>query len=264
MMRVLLSLLVSGLMSLGVNAGEATFTGHSTVSRPAEFITVELTVQSECYASPAETMDANNAVTAAVQQFLKKYINTNNGVDSVTSQGGHTSNYSRNIYVDGISKTVCHNTFQQTTQVKFTTTDIQGFAVKFAAIQKEVLNHFSANYGSDETNSSTFVNIKTPFADVCANTRKQMRYEALKQATQDAKIQFSTCAEECGVDLEKTTISLMSQEASLRQELSYNKMQMVRGEVPVVETSFEDITEYGQVTLKFTYPDPPYGCRSME
>ncbi len=94
MKKLILPVLFGAILSGGLFSGEATITGSASVSKPAGFVTVTLTVRSECHKKPGDARAENNLVTANVQALLKGHIPTE-ASGSMHTNGGHTSSFSK-------------------------------------------------------------------------------------------------------------------------------------------------------------------------
>ncbi len=259
MKRVLLPLLSLSMISIVAHAGKGAFTGSASLSHPAEFTIVNFSVKSECYASPSEAMKNNNKAVIEIQEFIKPFIDSSNGIDRLISNGGFTSAYSRTIYDDNRPITVCRNTFQQTTEVIFKTANVAGFSRIFAAIQEKVLGTFAAGE-TEGVDAITFVNIGSPSADLCQKTKAAMVLEALDLAAADAKAKFGICAQRCGIDLQRTSITAVNDLSRVSHSKSSYMERSPASDEPVVETNFDHISVSADVTINFSYPDASYAC----
>lgn len=249
------------LVSLSVNAGTATYTGSGTSSREPEFITLAVTVSSECYSTPSAAMAANNATAIAIQDFLQRFIAEGENGGAKTS-GGITSPYSRTIYDGHESRTVCQGTFQQSTNITFTTTNFKEFSHNFARIQEELLGKYQS---SGETNAAvTYASIGQPSAGVCRQTREKMKLEALTNAHKDAFTQFNTMANSCGIsgNVEITTVG----EIAPSYTRESNRYAEAGAAAPggALNISFDTITEYQTATVKFTFPTTTFSVCKMD
>lgn len=256
MKRNILLVLATALLAFGLHAGKGKFSGSATVKNAPEFIVVDLTVKSECYGDPVMAMESNNKTATEVQELLKAHLMGGSEIDTILTSGGTTSPFSRSIYLEGERRTECEDTFQQTTEITFKTEDIEGFSKKFAMIQAQVLKTFERAQADE--NARTFVSIGTPYARVCEDTRKQMAKDALGLATKDAINNFNVCANAAGIDLGDAKLVSVTNEAehhSVRMNFAgYERSKSAGSAESILETKFDDIAEYGSVTVGFKFP----------
>ncbi len=255
MKRVLLLLLAMTLLPVLAHAGTTTFNGSGSAVAPAEFITVQFSVKSECYTTSAEARKANDAVVLAIQEYLKSKINPSNGIDKIICNGGYATKYERTIYDGQHSKTVCRNTFQKTTDITFKTANVEGFDAMFAEMQDIVLAEYSRG---DEFSmeAMSYAEMGTPSADICEHTRASLRDQAIVNATKDAQRKFRSFAMCSGIDLSESLIVAGGEE---RAKVSYHKSRYMESapmsDVPVVETNFDNISVSADVWVEFEHPE---------
>lgn len=228
-------------------AGEATFNGTGTSSREPEFVTVNLTVRSQCYASPLEAMKANNAAVSEVQNILSQWFEE--GRDQLFTNGGFTSEYSETIYYGSNSKTVCQGTFQQQTNIKFKTDYVGGFSECYSSIQQEVLAKFTRGVQGTHT---TYVTINEPVGGVCDQTLRVMEQEAYARAMSHAKDKFRACGEVCGLDDEANIVSFGDIE-NYSVTPSYKSFRSVPESAGPVVINFEPTQVSANVKVRFVY-----------
>lgn len=263
MKKFAIAFLSAGLLSIVASAmGEADFTGEATVMREPEFVTVELTVKSECYPMPAGAIEANNAAVIAVSEFLKGLTNPSSQIDRVTVSGGYTSPYSKTIYRNHESETICQNTWQQSSSVTIKVADMASFSQTFAKIQAKMASEFVAE-DTEAGKAMTYVTISSPRIGVCAHTRKQMELEAKGLATEDAQAQFNACAARCNVDADQIKIVSFGEptiSGGYRNKSAYFENAMPSSDMPVVELSFDPVSVSASVRVKFSFPAAAYKC----
>jgi len=243
--------------SLGLQAGTATFVGHGMSIRDPEFITVEISVDSECYATPSDAMRANNKTTTEIQAFLKDLLIDNN-IDTVRIQGGVTSPSTRTVYVDNQSKSLCPGKFDQRTSVSFKTAHVKAFSETFARIQEKVLSGYTQASESDGA-ARTFASIGRPHAGVCQETSRLMALEATKHAFAHARAQFDAVATGCGIkEGELTNFGDVEQTNYSRK--SNGPEAMFSPDSDVVSLSFDPLSESRIISASFTYEKTTFTC----
>jgi len=266
MKKLALPLLFSAILSGGVYSGTATITGSASVSKPAQFVTVTLTVQSECYKKPSEAMGANNEAAANVQKLLKDFL-SNERDAAMHTNGGVSMPFSRTYYSNqtGRSEVVCPNTFQQTTMITFKTFKVDEFGPMYASIQEGVHKNYQASHGSDGNPTQvTYVAIDKPNADVCDETKKAMSRQAATLAAKDAKEQFNAYAAEYNIrgHVEVMNIDNTFSANASRSENSYKSAaaSLSGSHTPVVETNFKEITVSDRVKVTYSFPQTLFMC----
>lgn len=246
-------------LSLGLQAGTSHFTGHGTSKpRDPEFITVEISVASDCYETPSAAMKANNKVTAEIQVILESLL-IKDPIDVVRIQGGMTAPSSLTVYEHNESKAVCPGTYRQNTSVTFKTANIKNFSQVFATIQEQLLDK-SVKSGDESSAPRTFVSIGSPSAGVCQETSSLMALEATKNAYAHARAQFDAVASMCGIigDVEIATFGDTQRESYPRK--SYNAEAAFMPSSDVVALSFDQLSESATLSASFTYGKTVFTC----
>ena len=150
--------LASTLLNAG---GTATMGGYSEISAKPDFVKVSFTVNSECYATPLEAVEANRDAVSKIQSFLQSFIATNSDIDNIYTDGGMTSKYRRVNYDVDPAEVTCENTWKHQTDITFKTEDVENFSTTFAKIQQHVLKQYASSYSSD-TPFVTYATINNP------------------------------------------------------------------------------------------------------
>ncbi len=188
-------------------AGTSSVDGSAEVSRQNDYVEFDLTVNSQCYKTEAEASDANNELVASVQEVLERY-RSDGEYDAVYTSGSWVGGYSESVYDEERqrSRTICKNTYQQNTVITFRTSDIDGFSDNYRAI-KEGVFALSMTKAQDEEDPRDSVQMSTPFAQICKETKKEAVSCARKLAANDAICKAKDYLEGFGLNCKLTVKS---------------------------------------------------------
>lgn len=187
-------------------AGKASFVGYSEVLQPNDYVEFNLTVNSQCYKTEALASDANNELVAGIQEVLDRY-KTDSEYDAIYTSGSWVGGYSESVYDEETqrSRTVCKNTYQQTTMITFKTSDVEGFSETYRAIKDNIFA-LSMTKAQDEEDERDSVQISMPFAQICKETKNDASSCARKLAVKDAICRAKDCLEAAGIDCKLTIL----------------------------------------------------------
>lgn len=232
-------------------SGEATFSGFGSVSKKPEFVSINITVHSQCYKTAHLARLANDEVVSKIQGQLKRHL-TANSQDRVFTSGGWTSPFSTTVYDGEHSYTICPKTFQKMTHIEFTTGNIEGFSEVLSVIQDEILPQFESSADGLEE-PITYVVISQPRGDVSEGTRIGMKYQAHQNAVRDARHKLLASINDDGFGTKVEIIGLSDQAPSYSMDRSYPAAVPPMPSGGMVEVSFEDIFETAMVNVRFAF-----------
>lgn len=245
--------------------GTATMSGYSEISAAPDFVKVSITVNSECYATPLEAVEANRAAVSQIQSFLQSFIATNSNIDRIHTDGGMTSKYRRVNYDVDPAEVTCENTFKHHTDITFKTEDVENFSTTFAKVQQHVLSQYASSYTSDKP-FVTYATINNADTGICESTRKELKIQAQKDAMDDAIAKFATYARRCGINPETAMVEQFGEPtynfgSSLRE--NYTPTLAMDGPAEV-RISFEPLSVSARIDVKFIYTSSFIKCFSDE
>jgi hypothetical protein len=195
---VTLMLATTAMITGNAYAGTAKFMGQGHISKPAEYVEVNVVVKAECYKDLAGARDAANSAANNVLTLFRSIIDPSNPKDAAYTNGGSTSKHSGH-YISGSNILICANTFQKSIQITLLTTDLQGFEENFLKIEGEIYSSLSGAVPTTETPVVTGV-LATPVAHLFSETVVEVERLALKEALKNARHEFGIIAEAgCGV-----------------------------------------------------------------
>lgn len=260
-MRIVLVSLLMMASSFALAKGVAVFTGTGTVSTAPEFVTVQITVQSQCWKTSDEARLSNDEVVHKIQGILKGF---KKGSDELKTAGGRTSQFYPPTYGD-LAKAMdaaCSNTFQKTTTLTFKTFDVAGFSKALTDIQNAVLPEGEQG-AEDVVGPTTFVTIDSPWTGISKETRAAMVEQATELARANAEVMFWAAFKSLSprkVRIIKATDGSSGSSSYDRggYELAapaaaYAGSRSKKG--PVVETSFEDISVTRNLIVTFGFDE---------
>jgi uncharacterized protein YggE len=168
---------------LSALAGEAHIQGSATVDADPDCVSLQVTINSECYKTPLEASQAADTAAKNIYGFLKGLVNE--GRDQISTNGGYTRVYER--YVDG--KRYCQGTYQKSTEIKLSVRNVPEFIGFFDKIQEKVFAE-SAAQSSDEDSSRTTVSISSPSPELFSEHEEALLMSARGKAVDNALRRF--------------------------------------------------------------------------
>lgn len=170
------------------------FTGEGLVKAIPDFISLTLTVRSECQPKPRDAQRETDAIVEKIDTFLQQFKNEKDEHFKLLVDGGYTSAYSR--YEN--NKTLCQNTYQKSTNITVKMANRDDFDEVFLKIQTYVLDEFESTtiLGEKEV-PRTYVSISTPYPEITRENRTMLERQALDLAVRDAKENFKAAIKSC-------------------------------------------------------------------
>lgn len=166
--------------------------GEGRLSHAPDFVELEITITSQCYATPIEAVKATDEAVATVIKLLKAKTDPDNPRDGVFSHGGYTQPYER--YISSRRQTVCRNTFQKSSTVTMKTSRLDTFAKEFADIQNIIFTTMSGPTDPEKAEGVTFATTGTPQTQLYYETREELEQKALADALDNARLKFDATA----------------------------------------------------------------------
>lgn len=196
-MKHIFIFIVSAMMSLSAYAGESTISGTGRVTAPSDFIQLVVRVQAECFAKPSDAVRSANELAKKVNDLLLT-ATSEESKDGVFTNGGFATQFSKTVYVNENgqrqSKTVCENTFQASTSLTLKTSDVTGFASRFAVIQEGIYSEEFQKPTSDSAGQVTYAVMGQPAPQWNLETREGLILEASEKAVADAQRKMAVYA----------------------------------------------------------------------
>lgn len=255
MKRVLLPLLAVCLSSVLLHAENVErFTGVGTAQKAPEFVDVTLQIRTVCQPSAKAAIAAADSKAKEVEDLL-------NGIAGIThtTTSGSTRAYSDTIYEGNKPITICDKTFQKTVSIAVRSTDVGGWGQLFAEIQDSVSERFADSAGNTQV-PVTYVEIGSPTADICDESKHALKVEGLRRAIADSREQIEIFRQEN--KLLKSEVKLTAgddDEKPMRHEVNFGSAPRYAessiGHIPALNTSFEDIVVTVTRTLSIKFPD---------
>ncbi len=197
-MKKNLMFLILSTASLLAYAGESTISGTGRVTAPSDFIQLVVRVQAECFAKPSEAVRSANELAKKVNDLLLT-AKSQDSNDGVFTNGGFATEFSKTVYVNEggqrQAKTVCVNTFQASTTLTLKTSDVSGFASRFAVIQEGIYSDEFQKPTSDAKDPATYAVMGQPSPQWSLETRESLTLEASEKAILDAQRKMAVYAE---------------------------------------------------------------------
>lgn len=260
-MKNFLSGLIAASFALGLHAneGQITIVGKGEVEEEAQWASVALKVQSECFKNPSEAIADNDQKVSAISEVLNS-LKAANEYDRVIVKPGLVAPFSRHRNYGDDSKVECKGTFQKTTHITFRTSDIKKFPSKYHDLQQEVRKAFTA---ADEVEAPrTYVEILSASADVCEKTRLAMSIQALNEAHDNAEAIFLGWAKKHKVEGYKRFTHKKDPDSTHERFASVEsympKASFGEGDSEFVNVGFAPIKEHCTLPVTFFYDCP--GC----
>lgn len=171
----------------------AEFSGEGLVKAPADFISLVITVHSDCQPSPTDAQSSTDLVVKKIDEYLRKLKTKGDKHFKILVDGGFTTTYSRWHR----NREVCRNTFQKNTNITLKMAARNDFDKIFSDIQNYVLAHFE-QMGLDELElARTYVTVGLPNPEVTREHRLTLEREAIDLALRDAKANFKAAIKSC-------------------------------------------------------------------
>lgn len=172
----------------------ADFIGIGYVKAMADFVTFNITVQSECYAKPIDAQKATDEVVLKAYDYLKTLKKDNDKYFRVVIEGGYTTNFSK--WYDKTE--YCKNTFQKSSTITIKMAAREDFDKSFAAIQTHILENFDQGYLVNAYEGPrSYVTMTQPSPQLSRENRKTLDLQALSDAMLDAKARFRAATKSC-------------------------------------------------------------------
>lgn len=162
---------------------EALIIGQGHVLSDPDYIELNITVDSKCYASPEDARKVNDEAARNIVNFLNSKIKVKTTYNTVISTGGYTMPYE--TYYQ--NKYYCQNTFQKQNNITFRTQDVANFEALFNEIQNTVYKELSKGPSSFIGAPISYAIISSPMPSVSQERRSILEQQALARAFEDAK-----------------------------------------------------------------------------
>jgi len=172
----------------------AEFLGVGRLKSKPDYVALQFSVRSECYATPLEAQEATDQIVAKIYSYLQTLKNSQDKYFKILINGGFTSVFSKWHE----NKEICRNTFQKDTEILMHIDAANQFSARFASIQSHVLKFFENGPRSNFFNRpQTFVTLGTPDARITREHRSQLEREARNLALIDAIAIFKETIKSC-------------------------------------------------------------------
>lgn len=184
----------TGIYADKFNEPLAEFSGEGVVKTAADFITVTLAVNSQCYPSPSDAQTATDEVVKKIDDYLQTIKKVDDERFKILIDGGYTTAYSRWHK----ERELCRNTYQKTTNITLKTSVDKDFDKVFSAMQTFVLKQFDQGpLMEDWEQPKTYVSLGTPEPDIDDEHRLILERKALDLALRNAKANFVAALSSC-------------------------------------------------------------------
>lgn len=168
------------------------FIGEGRLPHAPEYIEFQVTIESECHATPMEASKAADDAAANVMKTLRSTLDPDNDRDGVFSKGGYTRSFERYL---GNSRTVCRGTYAKTVTLTAKTSRIAEFQARFSDIQHDLLaGSLSKPSDSSAERGITFATLSEPTPQLYYETREKLEQQALADALGNARAKLEATA----------------------------------------------------------------------
>lgn len=186
----------AGLLAVSENVNKtlAEFSGQAIIKVPPDFISLSLTVKSECYVTPLDAQNATDEVVRKIDDYLKTLRQKDDAHFKIIVDGGYTTTFSRWHR----NREYCRNTFQKNTQITIKMSAKKHFDQIFSDLQTFVLRQFEQDQfieGSDV--ARTFVVVGLPNPELAVRHKRSLERKAYDIALRDAKENFKSAISSC-------------------------------------------------------------------
>jgi uncharacterized protein YggE len=186
----------AGLASYGKSHEEslAEFLGSGIVKMTADYLSLVITVHSECEPTPSDAQKDTDAVVKAIDDYLQTLETKDDQHFKILIDGGYTSSYYR-WFKD---HQLCMSSYQKVTQITLKISMRHDFDKIFSNIQTFVLDKFQQVPALDQVESPrTYVSIGIPNPELTRTHKREAEQQALGNAMEDAisklKATFTPC-----------------------------------------------------------------------
>jgi len=171
------------------------FSGVGQLKAKPDYVSLEFSVRSECYATPIEAQEATDKIVEKIDRYLQTLKPGEDKHFKILINGGFTSAFSKWHE----NKEICRNTFQKDTQISLNMSLGENFSSRFAQIQSHVLNYFEnpADNINYYARPQTFVTLGTPEPKITREHRTKLERQARNLALQDAIANFKETIKTC-------------------------------------------------------------------
>lgn len=177
-------------------AGTATLTGYGETVAPVEYVTLNVTVTSECYPTAKKAVDENDAVASSVLSVLKTYAVESQG-DQVTATGGYVERYTG--HDPSGNRQICVNQFKKQNILTLKTHSVDTFPQAFAKLQDALYSLTTESVSSVIDKPISHLEISVPMPGLSLKSKSILEKKALVNALQDAKNKFTESMSLAGV-----------------------------------------------------------------
>lgn len=171
----------------------AEFNGEGEVKAEPDFISLTLSVASDCQATPSDAQRATDEVVVRVNQYLESLKDEKDPHFKILIDGGYTSPYSR-YFKD---RNICDKTFQKQTSITLKMGMRKDLDKLFARLQSHVLSNFDQMGFEGEAVARTYVSLNSPEPQLTPEHIKELSRKALDLAFKDAKANFAATITSC-------------------------------------------------------------------
>lgn len=171
----------------------AEFVGECELKADADYVSINISVHSDCHLNPKDAQKATDDVVAKMDSYLQKLKNDKDSFFKIVIDGGFTAPYSR--YYE--NKNLCEKTFKKVTNITLNLANTQNFSQIFSDLQSFALGHFDRDNFLGQELARTYVNIGTPEPKLSSKHAKDLSLKALDCAFKDAVTNFKSVVSNC-------------------------------------------------------------------
>lgn len=212
-------------------AGKATITGHGRVAAKPDYVSVEITVKSECYPKAKEATHANDVISTRIYDYLKTLVDPKNKQEEVLATGGYTYQFSRPAQVDNVEIIECQGTFAKTSTITLKSTRVKEFELIFDDMQEKVYSEYLGSPKNEEP--VTFATIRAPNPSLFGGHKTALKEKAVAMAVANAKAKLNASnSENCQIThMDMVGIKIASEQSFEGEERSFVKPALERAPI---------------------------------
>ena len=243
--------------TLSAQAGSIKITATGWASKPAEYVVVSATVVSRCYPTSLEAANKNAELVNEIKAIMAPY-ESSDLKDALSTDGGQFSRRREAEYLNNKEVEYCAQGWRTEKTITLKLKDI----AKLPEVQDAILNVVDKKAAVKPEGPNTYATWSDPRPEVCDETRKQMRIDALKDAIKNARVELAALAGECQLgQVQLKAVTSGNEYAPRPQAYSARSMAESADVAPSGSTfEFSAITESVTRDFEFAFTDGAESC----
>lgn len=243
-------------------AGKVTLSGSSNIGHKVDFMSVDVSIVSECFDTQESVLAATNGAAKKIKEIMKSFVsNVEGSRDQIIASPGLTTRSTKTRYnaESRREEVICQNGWHSSNHITLKVADTNAWP----QLQREILSVIDSYQAEEIETQAARINVtlSAPTPQLYPETITKLKRQAEKQALVDATEKFRRLAAQCG--LRRSEIEEISSDVS--RPLPYaNRAADAASELPAdFEPEFDLIYVRSAWQVAWSFKDNGEGCDQL-